>query len=267
MYGALGAGRMSRHLCRLGRWLDHESASVRRGFVDLSGMSVGEQGQFRAESAALHAPALPPARRVVRSLSCDRARARTAARVLLVSSGLGLACGGSGSDGHDWDALGDVSGGSGDVRPRDLDTPDTGRPGGDAGLVMATPVAATSELMTRSYHGECGPDARVQWGFLTYTAHTPGDSSITFRIRTADAEAALAAEPWSDLVVAQASPDTQSCTFFGPAPCPIDLYVALGGAPRAHHLFAEIALLFQPSLAGTPTLETWQINYSCPFTQ
>jgi hypothetical protein len=222
---------------------------------------AGEQRQFRAETATCRPSACA-------ALPRDGARAAAALLALLVSSGTGLGCdGASGADGHDWDALGDVSGRAGDVRPLVLDPSDAGAPSGDAGPSTARPVADAPELMTRLYQGECDAAARVQWGFLTYTAHTPGESNITFQIRTANSEAALAAEPWSDLVVAQASPDTQSCTFFGPAPCPIDLYVVLGGAPRAHHLFAEIALSFQRSQADTPTLESWQINYSCPFSQ
>jgi hypothetical protein len=213
---------------------------------------VGEQGQFRAETALGYALA-----RHAR----EAARAGPALLTLLVSCG-----GGSGSDGRDWDQLGDVSGGSGDVRPL-ASGPDAGAPSADAGPREALPVADAPQLMTRLYQGDCDGDARVQWGFLTYTAHTPGDSSITFQIRTANSEAALASEPWSDLMVAQASPDTQSCTFFGPAPCPIDLYVVLGGAPRAHDLFAEIAMLFQQSRADRPTLDSWKINYSCPFSQ
>jgi hypothetical protein len=196
----------------------------------------------------------------------------------------------------DWDAVADVRGGSGHQGSA------VARDGGDAGVTFraAQPQSADPALdmqglelaatecadglldpdrrcdsrvppqrLTKTYQGACGPDARVQWGFLTYVAKTPGDSLIAFKIRTAETQLELASREWMDLASAQASPDTQTCGFAGPSPCPIDLYVVLGGAPRAHELFAEITLLSYPSTDGLsmPTIDRYQLNYSCPFNQ
>lgn len=126
-----------------------------------------------------------------------------------------------------------------------------------------------ARTITQTYESECNEDTQVQWGFLTYNTTTPGDSNVTFRIRTAETEAALATATWTDLITAQASPDTQVCAWAGPAPCPIDLYTALGGSPSAHHPFVEMELSLNPSSDGRQpsTLQAWELTYSCPFSQ
>jgi hypothetical protein len=128
-----------------------------------------------------------------------------------------------------------------------------------------------TKVLTETYASECADDTRVQWGFFTYDSTTPGDSSVRFRIRTANTEAALATAPWIDLATAQASPNTQRCTMGGPAPCPIDLYNVLGGAsaPAVHHNLAQVDVTLTPSSDGTKpsSVQGWQLNYSCPFAQ
>jgi hypothetical protein len=124
-------------------------------------------------------------------------------------------------------------------------------------------------VLQEVYESECAEDTRVQWGFLTYNATTPGNSNVVFKIRTAPTEAELTSATWIDLARAQASPDTQVCGFGGPAPCPIDLYTALGGSPAAHHPFAEVQVVLNPTGDGKQpsTIQGWQLNYSCPFAQ
>jgi hypothetical protein len=57
------------------------------------------------------------------------------------------------------------------------------------------------------------------------------------------------------------------CSVFGPEPCPVDLYALLEGSPRAHHAFAELRLIANPTSDGTamPAVQRWQLNYSCTF--
>jgi hypothetical protein len=107
----------------------------------------------------------------------------------------------------------------------------------------------------------------VQWGFLSYEARTPGDSSVEFRLRTAPTRDELVRARWTHLIRAQASPDTQVCSLFGPEPCPVDLYAVLEGAPRAHHAFAELRLIANPTSDATamPAVHSWKLNYSCPL--
>jgi hypothetical protein len=52
----------------------------------------------------------------------------------------------------------------------------------------------------------------------------------------------------------------------GPAPCPKDLYAALGGRPGATNedLTLQVTLTPSPDNQVAPTLNSWQITYSCP---
>lgn len=129
----------------------------------------------------------------------------------------------------------------------------------------ASAEAFAKKVIVVPYEPACGRDERVQWGFLTYTATTPGDSNVQFRMRTADQKASLASAKYVDLATAQASPDTQHCGFAGPVPCPIDLYAVLGGPPRAYDPFAQLQISLAPTSDGkTPsTVQTWQLSYSC----
>jgi len=129
----------------------------------------------------------------------------------------------------------------------------------------ASVEAYAKKVVVVPYEPGCGRDERVQWGFLTYTATTPGDSNVQFRLRTADTKAGLASAAYVDLATAQASPDTQHCGFAGPVPCPIDLYAVLGGPPRAYHPFAQLEISLAPTSDGktASTVQTWQLSYSC----
>lgn len=151
-----------------------------------------------------------------------------------------------------------IDGGRGSVEPG------AGRAGAaDAGAALSSPLT-----LQQTYEGTC-EGSTVQWGFLTFRAATPSDSSILFRVRTAASEAELPRAGFFDLVTASAALGTDHCGFTGPAPCPIDLYELLGGAPLAHHPFAQLEVLLSPASADgrLPAVEEWQLTYSCTFNQ
>jgi hypothetical protein len=52
----------------------------------------------------------------------------------------------------------------------------------------------------------------------------------------------------------------------GPSPCPKNLYTALGGPPGATNEDLTLQVTLTPSPDGqvAPTLNSWQITYSCP---
>lgn len=150
-------------------------------------------------------------------------------------------------------------------------------PAGDAGTADAGAGASGTggassgsgpTALQQTYEGTC-EDGTVQWGFFTFEAATPGDSSVLFRLRTAAAEAELASGTFIDLVTASAAFGTERCGFTGPAPCPIDLYEVLGGAPLAHQAFAQLQVLLSPANGAglLPAVETWQLTYSCTLNQ
>jgi hypothetical protein len=139
---------------------------------------------------------------------------------------------------------------------------------GAAGQAGVGAIGSGPVTLQQIYEGRCD-GATVQWGFFTFQAATPGDSSIFFRLRTAAAEAELARGSFVDLLTASTALGTDRCGFAGPAPCPIDLYDVLGGAPLAHHPFAQLEVLLSPASEGgrMPEVEDWQLTYSCTFNQ
>jgi len=155
-------------------------------------------------------------------------------------------------------------------RPATLWTPEPAAavPASDAGAPPFSGDAGASQMFTRIYDTQCDADSRAQWGFFIYDTTTPADSTVRFRIRTANTGAALETAPWIELATAQASPNTQRCAMSGPAPCPLDLYVLLGGvnSPAVHHALAEleVTLLAASDHAELPSIEGWQLTYSCP---
>lgn len=120
----------------------------------------------------------------------------------------------------------------------------------------------------QSYAAFC-EDSTVQWGFFIYGARTPGDSSIRMRVRTAPTEDGLRSATFFDLATASTALGTARCTFTGPAPCPIDLFEVLGGAPLVHHPLSELEVLLTPSSIDQrmPTVDAWQLDYSCTENQ
>lgn len=159
----------------------------------------------------------------------------------------------------------DVAGGSGEGQG------DGGVVATDAGTIGAGSASGTTQgsvTLAQSYQGKC-EDSTVQWGFFTYQTQTPGDSSIVFRVRTASTEVELGHATFLDLITASTALGTGRCSFTGPAPCPIDLYALLGGAPLAHHPFAQLEVLFNPDSddGRMPGVEEWQLTFSCTFNQ
>ncbi len=140
--------------------------------------------------------------------------------------------------------------------------------GGASSGTSLEQTASGALLAHRIYEGACDPPSLVQWGFLTYRALTPGDSSIAFAVRVAASEGELARAESFDLLTASTALGTARCGITGPAPCPLDLFVVLGGAPLVHHPFAELSVLLSPASDGTvPFVEQWRLSYSCTFNQ
>lgn len=148
----------------------------------------------------------------------------------------------------------------------------TGAASGAGASSSGTTVEETESgglLLHQIYQGTCDPPSLVQWGFFTYRALTPGDSSIGFAVRSAPTEAELGNATSFELLTASTALGTARCGFTGPAPCPLDLFVVLGGAPLVHHPIAELAVLLTPASGdgAMPSVEQWSLNYSCTFNQ
>ncbi len=140
-------------------------------------------------------------------------------------------------------------------------------PAGRVEVHLGCPVTYEPTSVTQLYEGSCPPGTHVQWGYLAYDTSTPGDSRVEFGVRTADSAALLAGDV-QPVATAQASPDTQVCPMTGVAGCPVDLFTALG-APDVFGSVLELNVTLIPSTAATstPTVNNWQLTYSCPPTE
>ncbi|EYF07737.1 Hypothetical protein CAP_8238 [Chondromyces apiculatus DSM 436] len=123
---------------------------------------------------------------------------------------------------------------------------------------------------TQTYTADCPSGAKVQWGFLRWESTTPSDTRVDFTARTADTTAGLATATSHALGTASAALGTQSCTMTGPSPtCPVDLYTQLGELPDARKDILELTMALNPSgdLLTAPTVHSWEITYSCPYSE
>ena len=68
---------------------------------------------------------------------------------------------------------------------------------------------------------------------------------------------------YRDVTTAPSSPDV--CPMSGPAPCPADVYKALGiyDAKRPY-LELEITVIPTSDNTQSPIVHDWQVTYSCP---
>jgi hypothetical protein len=140
---------------------------------------------------------------------------------------------------------------------------------GGAGSGSASGGTSDRPVTVRESYAAFCEGSTVQWGFFTYRATTPGDSSIRMRMRTAPTEDGLQSALFIDLLTASTALGTSRCTVTGPAPCPIDLFEVLDGAPLVHHPLSELEVTFSPSSSDQrmPTVDDWQLDYSCTFNQ
>ena len=126
---------------------------------------------------------------------------------------------------------------------------------------------------TQTYTSSCPAGTRTQWAYLAYDTTTPSDvsgsSDVKFQIQTVPSLSDGGAGTPTSWVTAADAPgagDPAVCAMGGPSPCPKDLYAALGGLPAADNptLNLQVTLTPSPDSQVAPTLNTWQITYSCP---
>ena len=125
------------------------------------------------------------------------------------------------------------------------------------------PGGYSDTTKTEPYESTCAAGLTPQWGYLSWDSTTPTGTEVAFRVRSAATKADLANGTWSTVTrkSTEASPD---CSASGPAPCPIDLYDLLG-KQLAQKPFLELEVKFtvDTDKKSTPTLETWEVSYTC----
>ncbi|WP_437738568.1 vWA domain-containing protein [Sorangium sp. So ce1335] len=140
------------------------------------------------------------------------------------------------------------------------------------GKVRATVPCVTTSLTAittdwERYHGVCPPGTKTQWGYLRYRTTTPGDSSVEFFVRAADAPDDLDTATVRVAATAHAAPtDTRICDESSAPPCAIDLFDVLQELPDARTEYLELQMRLNPTSTGGGGVQVhdWEITYSCP---
>jgi hypothetical protein len=137
--------------------------------------------------------------------------------------------------------------------------------GSSISVNVGCPKQFTQTVFSQQYEAICPTGSAPIWGYFAYDTVTPSDSNIVFRARTANTQAELGGATSKLLTVAKASPNTQLCPLSGPAPCPVDLYLKLG-VPDVRYPFMEFSMELNPSSdkLSTPSINSWNLTYSCP---
>ncbi|WP_437766963.1 vWA domain-containing protein [Sorangium sp. So ce281] len=145
-------------------------------------------------------------------------------------------------------------------------------PGGKVRAVVPCVTTSVTAITTNweQYRGVCPPGTKTQWGYLRYRTTTPGDSSVEFFVRAADAPAGLASATVRTAATAHATPtDTRICDETSAPPCAVDLFDVLQELPDARTEYLEVRMRLNPTSSGGGGVQVqdWEITYSCPDTE
>lgn len=135
--------------------------------------------------------------------------------------------------------------------------------GATVNVELGCPVLYSTTTVTQVYEGVCPAGKAPQWAFMTWDTDTPGNSNVAFSARTSPTNTFMGA--YTPLGTAQQTPvNTQDCTNFGPAGCPIDLFAKLGSVPaKQRYLELQIALNPSSNQLVAPAVNSWNLTYSC----
>jgi hypothetical protein len=130
-------------------------------------------------------------------------------------------------------------------------------------------------VYSQTYTASCPASTKPQWALLAYDVTTPSSggssSTVKLEVRTAPLLADGGTGTFTAFAQAALAPTPQpaSCPLSGPSPCPRDLYATLGGAPAALYEVLQLQVTLTPptNLAVAPSLDSWQVTYSCPPSQ
>lgn len=152
--------------------------------------------------------------------------------------------------------------------PPPLGDSDASLPRTDAGYV-APPLEAGvpsdagvdgSATFTRDYEGVCSQGRIAIWRYFDFQTHTPADSSLVFRARSATTEAGLDAAKSVELATVT-GPDLTVWTG-------VDVDAKLATLGQKSQRFLRVATTFAPATDGTPPLLVdFRLQYDCVLGQ
>lgn len=147
----------------------------------------------------------------------------------------------------------------------------TGTPPGKLTIDVQCSQVYAPKVFKFPYHAECAEalDQCSQWAYLAWDASVPGNSSIDFEIRVAKTAAALAAATFHKVVTVSTANANAQCSLG--SGCAESLYALLkdkGLSVQDAYLELRVTLRPDPgNLTIAPSLNDWEITYSCPECQ
>jgi hypothetical protein len=137
--------------------------------------------------------------------------------------------------------------------------------GAQVWVELGCPSPAEPTTVTHNYFGSCDTGQKPQWMFMYYDTTIEAGSSATaaFRVRSATTETGLASADWHDAATATADDPDCAKGMVVDGFCPVDLYSLLG-AVEAKRDYLELEITVTPSGGVSPSVDNWEITYSCP---
>jgi len=148
--------------------------------------------------------------------------------------------------------------------PPPLGNSDASVPRTDAGY-EAPPLDAggltdAGATFTRDFEGVCPQGKIAVWHFFDFQTHTPGDSSLVFRARSATTQAGLDAAKSVDLATVT-GPDITAWTG-------VDVDARLATIGQKSQRFLRLSITFASASDGTaPVLVAFRQQYDCVLGQ
>jgi hypothetical protein len=129
---------------------------------------------------------------------------------------------------------------------------------------LACPSYKGNGVFRQTYEAKCTDSQAAQWGFVGWNSTQPPNTSIKFKIRTAETLTGLTNATFIDIGSVPADPAV--CPLGGPAPCPKDVYATIG-VPAVHNPYLELEVTTTAYQTSAPTVNDFKITYSCTDNQ
>ncbi len=135
-------------------------------------------------------------------------------------------------------------------------------PGEACSAVCQTPPCIAQDTpvqFVEEYVASCPASMSPLWSSLAWEADTPGSSAVTF-------EASSEAPPGASYsLIGSTDVSGDSCSLFGPIPCPVDITHELDLGQSNHPDTLYLRMTLTPGGDEPATLSDWRVTYTCVF--
>lgn len=145
------------------------------------------------------------------------------------------------------------------------------------GLACPSYYANITYPSSGPYKGDCpAPGMKPLWSYLAYDTIDPANTNVVFQFQTAQAVNGmcppLASFGAPNTFKVTAGPANQQCPIGAGGGCPIDLVQAMNGGKINGPMLADcmnltVTLNPNPQHTFTPTVNNFELRYSCPYVE